>query len=1316
MDVLINGQLFQRQIRTLRGLHGRLTNLKESRANDQNLLDHKLAEAKSNFTQLQDELSSRQFVTRRLTLNEWDEQLEKQMAFAERATLESLHSEKAGSRRLKKEFNENKAKTKADHESASQELKRRTEEAQRGLARFRDSILEKLESQRTGIQQQMHEVREWIGLRTGNIDLQNMQSQLANEPDNAISGIHELPLIAREFEAAKKALSNEIHRMQSHPAANRLGVLLFLGFGIVVGALAAVFGWLAGLAPLIIGLVGLFGSIVATAIAYLAAAPWITRTVGRMIPSVVDQERRVHWLLNQGRRIAESNYQNELTKLNQTHTENQLRLDTDYKNRRTQLVATYNTESAKLETESRSKRESIANNRRRSHAQIDESLHPKWTLLQRQQLDEQRHLNQEEAETFLSLKESFVASQRRVVDRWNLGCKLAGQRMEHLRIQSLDLMPAWDSEKYTSGNWPRIANSLAWRIGTLKPTEAYLQTLEALKLPDSPIPQHWPVFFDVSSHGSLILHTSPQKRDVAEAIVRNVVLRANTAIPPGMLQTTIIDPEGLGKPFTWLMSLADADPALVNHRVWTQPLHIAEQLAQAARHVEDTIQQSLRDRFRNLMEYNRNAGPMAVPYRLIVWANFPLGLDDHSWQSLCSILSSGGKCGVGVILQLAAGYHWPSFAEPSKLREFGLHIRCGNPSEISTSMVLEESANDQTVAIDHSEFRDFLLVPELPPNEDRIQQIIQHQLESVANLGRRIVPFASIASDESQPQQASSADGLSIPIGISDSGRIQNLKLGQGTSQHVVIAGKTGSGKSSLLHTLITSAALKYSPEQLRLVLLDFKKGVEFQVYAETQLSHADIIGIESKREFGVSVLEYLDRILSARGEAFRQWGVQDLPSLARKHPEQSLPRILVLIDEFQELFVEDDKLSQQAAMFLDRIVRQGRSFGIHLILASQTLGGAFSLPRTTLSQMAVRIALQCDGADAMLILSEDNVAAQRLRHSGQAIYNEGGGRLESNQNFQVSFIEKSEQIDRLNGLPRRVLVQSATTNPLGRQVIFEGHKPAVWDAQQTSLAMNAQPIDEQSVPMFLGDSVSIDPPIVKLLSRNAGRNVMVVGSDESLAASLLGGLAAGMSYRQQSLAASSPSAELWILDGTRSDEAMLRQCISSISRSALRTNVSDMRGLEATMQKLQTELDRRNAAPDADYPTLMVAIVNLARFRELRKGDEFAFGNDQTEGCRPDAVLSNLLREGPALGIHLWLWADSTSSLTRWLARSSQRDLELRVLMQMSAADSNQLIDTSAANRLEKFIAMIYDDLDGKPIKFRPFELQSILSTVASE
>ena len=143
------------------------------------------------------------------------------------------------------------------------------------------------------------------------------------------------------------------------------------------------------------------------------------------------------------------------------------------------------------------------------------------------------------------------------------------------------------------------------------------------------------------------------------------------------------------------------------------------------------------------------------------------------------------------------------------------------------------------------------------------------------------------------------------------------------------------------------------------LPLIDFKKGVEFKTYATHHLPHARVISIESDREFGVSTLERLDAILKDRGDLFRQAGVQDIASFRDASPGVSMPRILFMVDEFQEFFVEDDRYSQTAALLLDRLVRQGRAFGIHVLLGSQTLGGAYSLARTTIGQMAVRIALQ---------------------------------------------------------------------------------------------------------------------------------------------------------------------------------------------------------------------------------------------------------------------------------------------------------------------------------------------------------------------
>src|SRR5262249_13120031 len=158
----------------------------------------------------------------------------------------------------------------------------------------------------------------------------------------------------------------------------------------------------------------------------------------------------------------------------------------------------------------------------------------------------------------------------------------------------------------------------------------------------------------------------------------------------------------------------------------------------------------------------------------------------------------------------------------------------------------------------------------------------------------------------------------------------------------------------TLLHALITNLALYYSPDEVELYLVDFKKGVEFKTYATHQLPHARVVAVESEREFGLSVLQQLDAELKQRGDRFRDAGAQNIAAFREGNGKMLTPRILLIVDEFQEFFIEDDRIAQEATLLLDRLVRQGRAFGLHVLLGSQTLGGAYSLARSTIDQMAV--------------------------------------------------------------------------------------------------------------------------------------------------------------------------------------------------------------------------------------------------------------------------------------------------------------------------------------------------------------------------
>jgi adenylate kinase family enzyme len=522
------------------------------------------------------------------------------------------------------------------------------------------------------------------------------------------------------------------------------------------------------------------------------------------------------------------------------------------------------------------------------------------------------------------------------------------------------------------------------------------------------------------------------------------------------------------------------------------------------------------------------------------------------------------------------------------------------------------------------------------------------------------------------------------------------MLLGEGTKQHVLLAGKTGSGKSTLLNAMIVNMASWLSPDELELWLIDFKKGVEFKVYASAGLPHARAVAVESDREFGLSVLQGLDAELKRRGDLFRAAGVQDLAAWRRLARSEKMPRALLIVDEFQELFVEEDKVSQEAALLLDRLVRQGRAFGMHVILGSQTLGGAYALPRTTMGQMGVRIALQCNEADAALILSDDNTAARLLSRPGEAIYNDAGGMIEGNSPFQVVWLGDHEREQRVRQLAQRG-APSAGTRPA----------PIVFDGTSKASMAACRPLRERmraggvatSLPVHLGEPVAIREATVALLRRQSGANLLIVGQDDRMAIGM--SLAALVSVR----AACGASAQVTILDGSPADTPEAGLLAAAATQLGMKPQMPGYRDVDDAIRALGQVVAGRIESGRTDEPACVLLVHGIQRFRSLRRDeDDFSFSSSDGPP-KPDRIFASILRDGPAVGVHVVLWSDTAASLQRSVDRGSMREFDLRALLQMGANDSSALIDSPAASRLGAERALLFSEERGTVERFRPFE-----------
>lgn len=228
---------------------------------------------------------------------------------------------------------------------------------------------------------------------------------------------------------------------------------------------------------------------------------------------------------------------------------------------------------------------------------------------------------------------------------------------------------------------------------------------------------------------------------------------------------------------------------------------------------------------------------------------------------------------------------------------------------------------------------------------------------------------------------------VSVPVGWDINHKEVCFEIGE-AQNHTLICGRSGSGKSNFLHVLIQNLAFYYAPNEIQLFLLDYKEGVEFNAYAKDAiLEHARLVSVASSVGFGVSFLSWLDKETKRRGELFKQFNVKDLSDY-RKHGE--MPRLIVVIDEFQVLFSDSTtKEKERVETYLNTILKKDRSYGVHLILATQTMRGP-DINKSLIAQIANRIALPMDAEDSESILSDD--VACELTPRIEDIFNNNGG------------------------------------------------------------------------------------------------------------------------------------------------------------------------------------------------------------------------------------------------------------------------------------------------------------------------------------
>jgi hypothetical protein len=375
---------------------------------------------------------------------------------------------------------------------------------------------------------------------------------------------------------------------------------------------------------------------------------------------------------------------------------------------------------------------------------------------------------------------------------------------------------------------------------------------------------------------------------------------------------------------------------------------IKEKITHIEELIKDRIHQKFAGKYADIYEYNKNSF-VKEKIIFVLLRSDELYKDDHDMPDLEEIIMAGEKAGVYFIL----------YGDHTKLPQF----------KSLPQFMLVDNKEKLLLPVDFPE------TVAVSIDSSKNTEVLKQELKSF---------FESVQEEK---------DFLSIPIGVTPSGEEVRFSLGEySDAYHAFIVGATRSGKTTLINNILFEIARKYSADEIRLILMDYKSGIEFNIFKY----HPNVEELCLSSDLNLS-LEILDRLvdeMDKRASLFKEAKVTKINEYNKQNPDKKIPYKILIVDEAQKLF--QFEYSSEFSDRLEQIARLGGAFGIHFILISQTFREV-RIKDTIKAQARLRIAFRLGSIqDAMEIFEIGNKSPLYLERY-QCIYNNGFGVTDAN-------------------------------------------------------------------------------------------------------------------------------------------------------------------------------------------------------------------------------------------------------------------------------------------------------------------------------
>ena len=629
----------------------------------------------------------------------------------------------------------------------------------------------------------------------------------------------------------------------------------------------------------------------------------------------------------------------------------------------------------------------------------------------------------------------------------------------------------------------KVLTKYIWLFGTNKEaaTKAYFQGKWTL-----------PYCISIENGDSILLSYDNQSDDRVKAIVNAIGMRLLRSVPACMMRFQLFDADGIGA-FGRLMAL---DPANGNNP--SEPIVKSIAIGEGGKVHSSDIPKQIEEtkilmddlstqltNYSSLREFNDRNPLSKQIYRPILMMNFPSGLAESEIKMLNAMSMNCRKWGFSMVL--AQPDKEKNAIKPELQRFFNELYKSVTYMRVDSQTKFLKVANPATLTEKSAKIYLYGL-PE-SSSMDTIAAEIREKSVEASSVKINFAEAKGICPEENQKYNQKADAGIVIPVGYLEGGQPFKMQFDD-KHVHSIIMGNTGSGKTNLLHVMMTNLMLRYDPSEVMIYLIDFKYGLDFRVYTQYNLPNFKSISITNDPEFALAMLEHLEEEQRKRSA---QMGsrYQKISDYNADYPNNKMNRIVLIVDELYELVKQaPDEIQKKIIQKIDSFAHQTRAFGLHMVISGQDLDKIDKF-ETIKNQCTTRLALHCEDEQVKLLMSEEGVARMHTIDStdqGACVFSLSAGK---NPQIEHTALLVSKQQDRfLREIHEHYLAQKRITNV---KVLLT----RVSDNPNHRLQMF---VDKGILPeagnnkMYVGDPVSLD----RELNFHPQENVWIAGGSIS--------------------------------------------------------------------------------------------------------------------------------------------------------------------------------------------------------------------------